>query len=120
MKMNEIPVECEDAAMLRDAIDVLMRQGWAQDMMEDFHGRVCMVGAIGKACAARMGEPVGSLNLTPAVNGALFAVQRVLYYRENGVDGLSTLTAWNDTHGRTREQVIAVLRAAANRLEEGR
>jgi hypothetical protein len=79
------------------AAEILREKGWVQDVMHSDQG-YCMVGAI--EAAAR-----GSHHFRFAVQDAV--------NRHLGRHKSDALSVWNDMPGRTREEVIAALEAAA-------
>lgn len=85
------------AADLRAAAEVLRCDGWTQGELTDANGCHCVLGAFYKAgCLAMPG-----------------AADQV--FRDH--IGVGSLAAWNDREGRTAEEVIAALEAAADAAE---
>ena len=91
------------AADLRAAADVLERDGWTRGAWLD-EGRRCVAGALTKAV----------MDLHPDDN-----FDRAYQSAHDTLSGhLGTAPMlWNDAHGRTAAEVIAALRAAADRAE---
>ena len=92
--------------ILLEAADYIERRGWCQHTPEGHAGKVCAVGAL-LYVATNMNHPVwgpvwGMSSL------ALLASARLGKYL--GTDGIES---WNDTLGRTEDEVVAALRAAA-------
>ena len=96
------------AADLRAAADVLERDGWTQGDYVTECGR-CVMGAI----AAALGGSYGETSVPYENHGRRYLALREI---RNSV-GTYDLDLWNDTHGRTAAEVIAALRAAADRAE---
>ena len=94
--------EAAAPAVLAAAADLIEGRGWAQGEHEDAAGRLCMLGAIR---AAVYGAPVLGAADDPRFGLAL-AAERLAAAR-CGRD----LTGFNDSAGRTRAEVLAVLRA---------
>ena len=94
------------AADLRAAAEVLRRDGWRQgDYVQFPNGACCATGAIRKAV---YGDPWIAGYLSGRAERAVLSV----------VDpGGHSLPWWNDTPGRTADEVIAALEAAAERAE---
>lgn len=84
------------AAILRAAAQELRDHGWCQHEGEDEKGRHCALGAIGVVAGLGQYETATVLRIylkTPYIGD------------------------WNDTPGRTQEEVIAALEAAASSTE---
>lgn len=77
------------------AADLLARDGWCQGSYYDENGGRCAAGAITDAC--------GGVRPTEAARACALASQLC-------GDSLST---WNDTYGRTKEEVIALFQRCA-------
>lgn len=97
---------------LEKAIAVIKERGWYQgyyyDQEGDGGGGVCILGAIGVACA---GNPEAWWN--PSVGNELEPLA-ALVRDELGLDaGYVLLHDWNDDPGRTEEDVILALKKAA-------
>jgi hypothetical protein len=91
--------------VLRRARRMIERQGWAQGRVGGVTGSgPCAAHAI--VLAARK-EPVDS-----DVVMAAFADHNELPYRRPGYSPTQRTTSWNDTLGRTEEEVLAAFRAA--------
>ena len=108
------------ADLLRGAALYLRRHGWIQD---DYYrpasGRAaappaCAVGAIAMAA---YGQPVDapSLHTEPEVKDFHRAVDALDGYLQDTY--AADLYTWNDTPGRTADQVITALQAAAGRRD---
>jgi hypothetical protein len=96
-------VSAQVAAELRAAADVLERDGWTQNAYTDQNGCHCVMGAAYVAMGC------------PTTEWAEGLTERVDAVR----DFLGTFLGrrphlWNDAPGRTAEEVIAALRAAAD------
>lgn len=87
------PAVDECGQMLLRAADYIEEHGWCQHKLKDDEGRVCLLGAIWKVD----GE---GLNFMPRVD------------RAAGVDA-GGLISWNNALGRTKQEVVDVLRRAA-------
>jgi len=81
---------------LAKAADLLEQDGWCQGVLIDHYGRRCLLGAIE---AARLEDTSDAL-FSPICN----AIQAEL----GGANPIS----WNDTPGRTQEEVVTLLRNA--------
>lgn len=89
--------------LLRDAADRIARDGWCQGKYADGRRR-CLLGAIGFSI----------VNEIPEENvHAACQVRAVLRARGVSVNGHVSIAAWNDAPGRTADEVIALLREAA-------
>jgi len=91
----------EAGKILLEAADYIERLGWCQGVHENGQGEVCAMGAI---CHCYRG---GDLTRRRQ-NGDLVAIHRLQNYV-----GPSYVGDWNDASGRTKDQVVAALRAAA-------
>jgi hypothetical protein len=79
--------------ILLGAAEIIEQRGWCQGDFQDGNGRVCMLGAISiSSVSSPMGEAGNAIVLL----------------------GLKSVTQWNDTPGRTKEEVVARLRTAAH------
>jgi hypothetical protein len=95
--------------LLLKAAEIVEQRGWCQRSFENLDGQVCALGAINLAhhdCSGWGSRVFSGADL--AVNAACRASQ----YVGRGI-GYFTLANWNDTNGRTKEEVIAALRGAA-------
>jgi hypothetical protein len=90
---QKLPQVDEVGRQLINAADYIEKHGWCQNTYWDEQGRVCALGAIRRANA-----------LTRDANDAAFKMLRFL-------DG--SVHGWNDAPGRTKEEVVAVLRKVA-------
>lgn len=97
----EAPVKpelTEERITLLAAAEYIRQHGWCQNQVETHDGRVCTVGAMGKVtihkremdCSAAAKRFVDFNKIEPGFIGR-----------------------WNDAPGRTKEEVIAALEAAA-------
>lgn len=86
------------------AADLIEEHGWLQGQMGDVGRGFCLLGAVyeGVDYAMYSHDP-GSYGLI--VEGALRRVRRVVGNK---------MVGWNDSPGRTREEVVAALRTAAS------
>lgn len=85
------------ADVLNGAADLIERDGFVQRMFSDHRGRRCMDGAIMTTCLpGRWQDRQAAREVLVAVVGA-------------------DLYDWNDEPGRTQAEVVAALRAAAER-----
>lgn len=118
------------AKVLRDAADVIERNGWTQDQLYDVEAEaagkdpkdcpVCLMGAIN---VASFGDP--SWRGTPAdfnegamkrlADWAALAAVDHLNDLYAGTAMEPVLSDWNDAPNRTQDQVTAFLRAAADK-----
>jgi hypothetical protein len=112
------------ARTLRDAAQYLARYGWMQGGYYDatatvFTPAACLVGAIGMVC---YGGPVDApaqafddpgFGWFEAANTFIDAYLAEVHDAGPG-ERYTDAYAFNDAHGRTAEEVIATLRAAAN------
>lgn len=97
-KQLEVELSPGGKALL-EAADYIEARGWKQ-AFGDWGGPVCPITAL---------DNLGYLGHTPAGMGA-----RKLFFKCHG----DHLLNWNDAVGRTKEQVVAGLRAAAHFVEE--
>lgn len=99
--LNQIAVD------LRMAADVLERDGWTQGAFHSLDGCHCAAGALELAVGLRVNDEAHDERYIDAVR-----------WLGNHVDVRPTslaVFAWNDTPGRTADEVIAALRAAADK-----
>ena len=94
------------AADLRAAAEVLRRDGWCQSRSHASTGEHCAAGAIEAAVDPNWQTSSGwEAEQNVRFGAALNAVQRRIDL---------VLTGWNDAPGRTADEVIAALEAAAD------
>lgn len=100
------------ADKLLEAADYIHAHGWTQGTYADKQtGAVCALGAIGKVADRT------SFGANPATYGAvLYALRQQLL--DAGPDYRIDIAYWNDTPGRTQEQVEQAFRDAAKRIED--
>lgn len=109
--------------VLHQAADIIERQGWEQwGGMEPGEGPKCLMGAIGQVIDAKV------MDLRPMFDKTCYSYAQVERHPAHaavvehiGEEHTSPWGAhqWNDIEGRTAEDVIGVLRAAAV-IEEAR
>ena len=86
------------------AAELLEQKGWCQNMLSTSHGEHCLLGAI---YFCHYGVEGDSNHIAPPEWGEVFTLL------EKFTGGMQP-AFWNDAAGRTRAEVIAVLRAAAD------
>ena len=98
-------------ALLLRAAEVIEERGWTQGSYCDGDGGVCAMGAI----SVGAGYPPESIDgLANYVSGkAVMKLIKVIDPQGKFVDRIGSIPDWNDTRGRTKEEVIAALRTAA-------
>lgn len=98
------------ADILNRAADELERHGWIQGKYGTTRGAKCIMGAIAFA-------GVGKIPTSPFFRWNLqtMAANKIL---ETCTPPRWTAVAWNDRAGRTKEQVIRLLRRAAKKAEK--
>lgn len=99
---TEIQLEPWQQILLK-AADILETHGWCQKSFGDYHHGFCAIGAI-RAVTAQPWDKVGITD----PDGRRAAMK--LYRNIRG----QTIALWNDTYGRTKEEVIAKLREVAH------
>lgn len=87
------------ADVLNGAADLIERDGWCQHEWNDKDGRRCIAAAIAEK--AGVGAPYER------------AIRTVAFHP--GVDAGLKVIDWNNASGRTQDEVVAALRAAAER-----
>src|SRR5437867_3333049 len=101
-KVDHTPAELDDASkLLLAAAAIIERQGWCQCFIGTFGGQLCIEGALN---VARGREPIAMLEGNEVTLEALLRVNKAV--------GASAFH-WNDTPGRTKDEVVAKLRAVA-------
>lgn len=102
------------ASLLRDAVDVLDERGWYQGWYVDAEGRcVCVLGAVAFAAGLEVVSNVDD-ELEAGIHGTgdRWELWRSAWKRlERAVD--DDIPSWNDTEGRTVDEVKAALLRAA-------
>ena len=87
----------EAAVMLDEARAYIEKHGWVQHAFES-GGRVCLLGALQKVDGKKHGKAVDQ------------EAQRIVC---NLIGGGYSIPQWNDASGRKKEDVLEILRAAA-------
>lgn len=101
-KVDHTPAELDEASrIMLAAADVIERQGWCQLYVGDCAGPVCMEGALAIASGR---TPNAILECLPVTSEALRRIRKAV-----GEDAFR----WNDMPRRTKEEVVAKLRAVA-------
>lgn len=102
------------AKALRDAIELLERDGWCQRTFINNQNQRCVLGAVRGMFWE--GAKLGGIEFadTRAKHVAVYS----LAIRTLRAFADQDLSLWNDTEGRTVEEVIALLTRAAERLED--
>lgn len=83
-----------EAKLLLDAADCIEKYGWCQGHAQDDKGRVCVLGAMVYGAAS--------------YEDWQRAIDKII--RQTNV---LEIASWNDAPGRTMEEVVSMLRAAA-------
>lgn len=112
------PTNEEIADVLERACDELIVRGWAQGVQSAEDGAVCIRGAI---CCAIHGEwfnPYGNDRGLRAWNAAEEALTPPGSRHGTGGNGQVFIPGWNDTPGRTEDDVHDLLRSTAKALRE--
>lgn len=104
---------------LRAAAGLIEVHGWQQGMAENPDtGALCLLGAIGKACANCSDLAYAREGSSPRFDRAAFMVSHAVREVDPRRAHVSWLPGWNDDRSRTKEDVIAVLEKAAAKVEE--
>lgn len=108
-------MSAQTAADLRAAADVLEWDGWTQEEYVGPNGCRCIVGAVTKV----LGGDDGEMSVPVANKERLFAARRLVATQigDARTDYWFDVIDWNDEPGRTADEVIVALRAAADRAE---
>lgn len=98
--------EGQSTAILYRASEVLGENGWCQGAIKDLDGQFCAVGAIREASIEIMG--------TRDSWSECVALSRLgSHIRKLNYDPVVTIPRWNDTEGRTSEEVILAMKRTA-------
>lgn len=103
------------ASGLREAARLIREHGLAQGSYTGPGGVLCAKGAICRAFAVSFGAGDGTFTDSP-VSRALAAVRSLV--PAASALGYDALVVWNDTPGRTGQEVAAMLEAAADQEEQ--
>lgn len=108
------PVEQDEASrVLSRAADLLEEHGWVQRQYGDPVIGFCLVGAIDWVTFGQTDIPPSGVEIFE-IEARLF---RSINLDSGSLRDRNALTGWNDTWGRTKDEVVAALREAA---KEGR
>jgi hypothetical protein len=113
----------ERSEILEQAADVIEQRGWTTHTTYDGKGRVCAWGAMLVAA----GWDPRVMSLSRERMDSLDAAARIARSARRFVDNhmlslFGSVTSWNDMPGRTKQEVLDMLRSAAKELrkiEEG-
>lgn len=97
----EAPVIDKTSTILHRAADLIEQRGWCQNSLQDFKGRMCSIGAI------QMAESNAKMTTQAAVKLSN-------YIQKMNIDRWGLVANWNDAKGRSKEEVVATIRAAAD------
>lgn len=100
------PDMIEAKKILRQAIELIEKNGWCQKNPYDKEGRHCVAGAISVLCK-NASEKVYLL-CARLICDAIYG--KSLY---DGYENLTSINKWNDKSYRTREQVLEKMKQAA-------
>jgi hypothetical protein len=109
-------VSAQVAADLRAAAEVLRRDGWTRNTYQSADGCKCALGAL--HYVASNGLSVSDADLTLEEEARAEAATNRLATHLGGAYWITVLT-YNDSPGRTADEVIAALEAAADAAERG-
>lgn len=84
-----------EGRLLLEAADRIEQHGWCQDTAMDYRGRMCVLGALSFAVDFSQAEYAA-------------AVGKILRQTD-----AFEIAGWNDAPGRTKDEVVAMLREAA-------
>lgn len=99
--------------ILLDAAERLETHGWTQGVSQDKDGRCCAVGAISAVIYKNYDNFLG-YTTNPKHHTAI--IQEV-FKPIHAILGEYMIIPWNDTPGRTADEVIAMIRKAAESVE---
>jgi hypothetical protein len=110
MPFDNLPVEVSNptAEAIARAIELLETKGWRQNVREDADGQRCLIGALAGNDARAW----------PALE-VIRAVHRVLPLPFQRGPSSWTLIGWNDVPGRTKHDVLRLLRRAHRNAVRG-
>lgn len=109
MKPEVKPVDEVGDALLECA-DLLERVGWCQFALRDKDGGMCLVGVIGQVAGARRTRGGEFLRLSENMS---LRVRQTLGIKDSPIAPIG-IVDWNNAMGRKKEEVVALLRRAAN------
>lgn len=104
------------AGLFHRTVEVIEQRGWCSGTFVTRAGRVCLIAALGEAAGAWV-DPGGSPQVVwdnaPVGSGVVF---------DQAVEALTLIvqtlpSMWNDMHGRTVDEVKALLLRAAEEAE---
>lgn len=95
------------AELLLAAADHLEQKGWCRETFCNSNGECCVIGAIQFAASGRANRLAKTKKVIAALRKLADAIGL------GSVPSLGDIKAWNDSLSRTKEEVIAALRQAA-------
>lgn len=99
-KVDHTPAEFDEASrLLLKAAAEIEKRGWCQEALVNGAGNVCILGALNVVDS-------GSATVSPDN-----AAQTEAYLRL--IDSIGCVSGWNNRFGRTKDEVVAKLRAVA-------
>lgn len=106
-KVDHTPAKMDEPCRLMlSAASIIERDGWCQNSMTSPSGQVCLEGALLRAYGVKFDHHTGASQMPP---NAVFDVLMTIKNRLGGTRPFD----WNDTPGRTKEEVVTKLRAVA-------
>jgi hypothetical protein len=104
-KPDDKPVELDETGRVLLRAAEIVRERWCQGRYTDRFGGHCAVGAVAKASGAEVFADQEFVILTESLSAALAQLALAL--------GGEWVPGWNDTPGRTAEEVVEALERAA-------
>lgn len=100
---------------LLEAANVLETSGWVQGKYKSEEGAHCAVGALNEVFRQKLGGGIYRASREDDPKYMVFnKVYNKAYDQLSECVGDYSITSWNDTFGRTAEEVISAMRACAN------
>lgn len=103
-EVHTIPLEMW-RVYLRNAANLIESRGHCKGVLEDYTGRLCLLGAISTAAFGRATNDKNDDMLI-----ALVQVAKTIW---GDKPGMNSVISWNNTAERTAEEVVTALRSAA-------
>jgi hypothetical protein len=96
---------------LLEAADILECKGWCQHQAYADNGRMCILGALARTA----GEALAHKAVLSEMGRDHYQGHSIAPWNDASSPACRSIASWNDAPGRTKEEVVAMLRSAALR-----
>lgn len=119
---NPMPAKLgeELTTLFERAIELLQDHGWVQGSYYMPGAGFCLLGALQYALTGRLPLQYSALGISSSttLNAARMVLGELIYQDTVGTNPTRDIPSWNDRHGRTKEDVILLLKHGIERVAE--